>query len=277
MVEVFLSSTAKELATCRESAYRAIEGLEGYHCVRMEDFGARDEPPDELCRRRVATCDLFVILVGISYGSVGPTGISYTEMEYETALAAGRPCLVFLTMSELPIPAVVAEPDALQRKQQEFRERLHGSERTTASFRDCSELSTGVVQAIRNWEATPLEHSVIRVRRDGDGQARDYRRPFLRFGRNPEIEVAIVGDPEVSWEHGMVFKHAGRFSYRHLSRTNRTWLTVDGRSVMLRPGERREVVLGAHTELRMGSTTLRVEIALPLARQPYVPTDPQDA
>jgi len=35
---VFLSSTAKDLATHREAVYRAIEGLDGYHCERMEEL-----------------------------------------------------------------------------------------------------------------------------------------------------------------------------------------------------------------------------------------------
>src|SRR4051794_11068003 len=48
MVEVFLSSTARDLSECRTGVYRAIEGLAGYHCVRMEDFGAWDTMPDEL-------------------------------------------------------------------------------------------------------------------------------------------------------------------------------------------------------------------------------------
>jgi|SRR5580658_9319984 len=48
---VFLSSVAQGLEECRDAAYRAIEGLDGYHCDRMEDFGARDAPPIELSTR----------------------------------------------------------------------------------------------------------------------------------------------------------------------------------------------------------------------------------
>jgi len=39
---VFLSSTARDLHPHRQAVYPAIEALDGYHCVRMEDFGARD-------------------------------------------------------------------------------------------------------------------------------------------------------------------------------------------------------------------------------------------
>lgn len=66
---VFLSSTAKDLTDYREAAYQAIEGLDGYHSVRMEDFGARDAMADEFCQSKVAECDLFVGIVGHCYGS----------------------------------------------------------------------------------------------------------------------------------------------------------------------------------------------------------------
>lgn len=53
---VFLSSTAKDLAKYRDAVYQAIEGLDGYHCVRMEDFGARDWQADDFCQRQAARC-----------------------------------------------------------------------------------------------------------------------------------------------------------------------------------------------------------------------------
>ena len=67
---VFLSSTARDLQEYREAAYKAIEGLDGYHCVRMEDFGARDQEADEFCAAKVAECDLFVGIVGTYTGAV---------------------------------------------------------------------------------------------------------------------------------------------------------------------------------------------------------------
>lgn len=54
MRTVFLSSTSKDLESYREAAYRAIEGLDGYRCVRMEDFGSRDAVAGELLFRTAA-------------------------------------------------------------------------------------------------------------------------------------------------------------------------------------------------------------------------------
>ena len=79
MTTVFLSSTSKDLEQCREAAFRAIEGLLGYHCVRMEDFGSIDETPDDFCRTKVGECDLFVCIAGPLYGSRNPAGSSLTS------------------------------------------------------------------------------------------------------------------------------------------------------------------------------------------------------
>jgi hypothetical protein len=271
MIQVFLSSTAKELSACRDQVYRAIEGLEGYHCVRMEDFGASNETPDELCRRRVAACDLFIILIGPLYGSVGRTGVSYTESEYNTAQKAGKPCLVFLASEDYLIPANVAEPVGKRRKQSAFRKKVVG--RTRAMFRNSADLATKVLQAIRNWEKSPSEHSIIRIHRDGESNlVKEFQRPFLRFGRNPDLEFPL-NDRGVSWEHGMVVKHSERFYYRHLSRTNNSWLVADAGEIVLRPGDQQEVPLSAHNQLRIGNTSLHVEIVLTTQRPQWKETE----
>ena len=36
---VFLSSTAKDLSSYREAVYRAIAGLDDFHCIRMFTTG----------------------------------------------------------------------------------------------------------------------------------------------------------------------------------------------------------------------------------------------
>ncbi|MBN1421179.1 MAG: DUF4062 domain-containing protein, partial [Planctomycetes bacterium] len=89
MRRVFLSSTARDLAAHREATHRAIGGLEGWHCVRMEDFGARDREPDPFCREKVAECDVFVGIVGHLRGSCPPgSETSFSEGEYDAAVAA---------------------------------------------------------------------------------------------------------------------------------------------------------------------------------------------
>lgn len=275
MIQVFLSSTARDLSECRTLVYHAIEGLAGYHCIRMEDFGAWEIVSDELCRQRVAACDLFVILAGPSYGTTLKSGTSYTEEEYNTAESLHIPRLSFLSSDDFLIPAGLSESPSHRERQETFRRRL-GAAGTFKRFTSCSELATMVVQAIHNWEGSPAEHSLVRIVRAGSDTTKEYRRPFLRLGRNPESEVPISDDPDVSWEHGVIFKHAGEFYYRHLSNTNPAWITAGQRQVVLQPSEQREVMLQARNEVRIGNSRLAVDVLVSGGKRKVIPTNKQD-
>jgi hypothetical protein len=157
MLTVFLSSTSKDLGRCREAAFRAIEGLHGYHCVRMEDFGAVDEAPDDFCRARVGECDLFICIAGPLYGSRSPAGLSFTEREYGAAVLAKKACLVFMTSDDYPIAANLVESDESRERQLEFRKKVRAGKIITL-FSTADEMSVKVVQAIRNWEAARAEN-----------------------------------------------------------------------------------------------------------------------
>lgn len=114
----FLSSTAKDLAEHREAVYRGIQRMDGWKCIRMEDFGARDDTPDEFCRGQAAACDVFVGLVGHLYGSSPPgSDESFTVREYNAAGEAGRPRLIFVAPDDFPLAASLREADEHSRKQ----------------------------------------------------------------------------------------------------------------------------------------------------------------
>jgi hypothetical protein len=148
----FLSSTGRDLTEYREAAYRAIEGLDGWKCVWMEDFGARDWGADEFCCARVAECDLLVGIVGHLHGSCPPGSVqSFTEQEYEAALAAGAPCLMFLAPEGFLVPANLIESARKRKKQSAFRERV-STERIRDTFVSPDDLAWRVVRAIHNWE-----------------------------------------------------------------------------------------------------------------------------
>jgi hypothetical protein len=68
--KVFLSSTGADLRAYRDAAYSALQKLDGWKCVRMEDFGARDWDVDSFCREQVKACDLFVGIIGPALGMV---------------------------------------------------------------------------------------------------------------------------------------------------------------------------------------------------------------
>lgn len=62
----------------------------------MELFPAANESQWNLIKKVIDDCDYYVLIVGGRYGTVGPDGYSYTEMEYRYALEIGKPVISFL-------------------------------------------------------------------------------------------------------------------------------------------------------------------------------------
>jgi tetratricopeptide (TPR) repeat protein len=149
---VFLSSTARDLHAHREAVYKAIEGLDDWHCVRMEDFGARDDQSDEFCRAKVAACDLFVGIVGHLFGGNPPDGDrSFTQREYDAAVQHKKPRLMFLAPEDFPVPADLHESDDKRARQRKFRDQVN-ADQIRDTFTSVDDLARRVVAAIRNWE-----------------------------------------------------------------------------------------------------------------------------
>jgi hypothetical protein len=123
----------------------------------MEDFGARDWNADEFCRSKVAECDIFIAILGHRYGSC-PEGQSqsFTEREFDAAVASERPRLVFVAPEELDFPNSIKEPDELRQRQKGFRQRV-GRDCIYATFTSPGDLAIWVVVSLRNWERTHLQ------------------------------------------------------------------------------------------------------------------------
>jgi hypothetical protein len=161
---VFLSSTARDLAEYRAAAFGMLCGLDGYSCVRMEDFGARDDAAADFCRDRVRECQLVVFVIGHLHGSCPPgEQRSFTEIEYDTAVAEKLPRLVFVAPDDFPLPANLFESDAERARQRAFRERV-GAERIRDEFASPADLATRLVKAIRNWEAQQARQAFSALR-----------------------------------------------------------------------------------------------------------------
>ena len=244
----------------------------------MEDFGGWVVGADELCRARVAACDLIVCLAGPLYGSLTPAGPSYTEREFDAAADHGRPCLVFMTADDFPLPANLAEPDDRRARQADFRKRLLRGQ-VIPRFSTPAEVAVQVVQAIRNWEIgsaglSAAGGSVLRIRRlvpVEEGAWVSHPDALVTIGRSPDSRVRI-DDPEVSWEHGQILREKGRYRYRHLSETNPTFIRRRDKEMSLQPGRAAEVTLRPQDRLTIGGTTLLVDFDLLSAATAYTPT-----
>jgi hypothetical protein len=68
--------------------------IDGFVAVEQGDFGARPQAPADVCVQSVRSCDLFLAVIGVRYGSPVPgraDGMSYTEFEFTVAAARGFP------------------------------------------------------------------------------------------------------------------------------------------------------------------------------------------
>jgi protein O-GlcNAc transferase len=133
VIEVFLSSTAQDLAPYRMAVRDRLVRTGLFLCVRQEDFGAQDSGAIEFCRKQAQACDMFVGLIGLRRGWE-PDGDnerrSITEMEHDWAREGGRRRFLWVMPDDFKLAANMRDPDDLYSRQIAFRKRvMAGGER----------------------------------------------------------------------------------------------------------------------------------------------------
>jgi hypothetical protein len=93
--QVFVSSTFADLQEERQEVMQALLELD---CMPagMELFPAANDDQWTLIKKVIDDSDYYIVIVAGRYGSLGPDGKSYTEMEYRYALSKGKPVIGFL-------------------------------------------------------------------------------------------------------------------------------------------------------------------------------------
>jgi hypothetical protein len=120
--QVFVSSTYQDLLGERQEVMQALLELD---CIPsgMELFPAANESQWTLIQRVIDDCDYYLLVSAGRYGSIGPSGLSYTELEYRYALEKGKPIIAFLHKDSTQLPAGRCETtDAGKAKLETFRE-----------------------------------------------------------------------------------------------------------------------------------------------------------
>ncbi|MFC6279682.1 MULTISPECIES: DUF4062 domain-containing protein [Polaromonas] len=97
---VFVSSTFVDLQTHRKAIWDMLAKFDV--TVRgMEQFGARTETPLQTCLIEVDQSDIYVGVMSFRLGSIEPTsGKSYTQLEYERAIALSKKVFIYLVDEE---------------------------------------------------------------------------------------------------------------------------------------------------------------------------------
>lgn len=84
--QVFVSSTFADLQAERQAVTQALLSLDHFP-AGMELFPASDEDAWTLIQSVIDDSDYYVIVIGGRYGSVDQEGVSYTEREFDYAVA----------------------------------------------------------------------------------------------------------------------------------------------------------------------------------------------
>jgi hypothetical protein len=176
--QVFVSSTYADL---REERQEVIQALLELDCIPagMELFPAADDDQWTLIRKVIDDCDYYLVIIAGRYGSLGPNGKSYTQMEYEYAVEQRKPIIAFLHENPGQIPSDHTEqsPDG-KTSLQAFRELVKRKTcRFWSSQKDLgSAVSRSVVKLIKakpgvGWvraDLVPSEasaHEILRLKR----------------------------------------------------------------------------------------------------------------
>lgn len=93
--QVFVSSTYIDLLDERKEVMQALLELDCIP-VGMELFPAADDDQWTLIKNLIDDCDYYILIIGGRYGSLSPSGVSYTQMEYEYATSQDIPVISFL-------------------------------------------------------------------------------------------------------------------------------------------------------------------------------------
>jgi hypothetical protein len=145
-VRIFISSVRQGLEVERDSLPGLITAL-GHTPVRFEDFSPQAVPSRQACLDGVASCDVYLLLLGPKYGYQFPeTGQSATHDEFVAAQQAGLQRVVFRKLN------VPFDPE-----QEQFARQIgdYGTGVFYGSYTDAIDLQAKVAAAIRGLEARP--------------------------------------------------------------------------------------------------------------------------
>jgi len=135
-LHVFISSRMQELEDLRAHLQRELEKVSIDAFVYEVALGARPEDPETVSLLQVERTDIFVLVIGRSYGEI-------TEREYDRARELNKPCLVYERLGR----------STTGEKLQRFIDKLSGPRGvpSRSTFQNAVDLAEKVAQDVNGW------------------------------------------------------------------------------------------------------------------------------
>lgn len=146
--QIFISSTYEDLKEERDAAIHTILTMNQFP-IGMEMFSAANEEQWKIIKEAIDSSDYYILIIGNRYGSIEEkTGISYTEKEFDYAVAQGIPVLAYIVDENVSVSRDEIEPDEKRKKLREFKEKVEKSGRYVKKWSNKDNLETLISQSI---------------------------------------------------------------------------------------------------------------------------------
>jgi hypothetical protein len=135
-IRVFISSRMQELEDLRAILHRELKDLRIDAFVYEAELGARPDDPETVSLLQVERTDIFVLVIGRSYGEI-------TEREYDRARELNKPCLVYERLGR----------STTDEKLQRFMDKLSGPRGvpSRSTFQNAVDLAEKVAKDVHGW------------------------------------------------------------------------------------------------------------------------------
>lgn len=120
--QVFVSSTFADLKEERKLVMQAVLERKCFP-AGMELFPAMDKKQFDYIKQVIDDSDYYLLIIGVRYGSLDEDKVSFTEKEYDYAVAKGIPVIAFLPSDNSIINKVDVD-ESKQEKLKEFKEKV---------------------------------------------------------------------------------------------------------------------------------------------------------
>ncbi|MCA9039841.1 MAG: DUF4062 domain-containing protein [Planctomycetaceae bacterium] len=143
--QIFISSTYNDLIDERNQVIKATWEI-GHIPIGMEMFSAADARQWDIITKHIDDSDYFVVIIGNRYGSM-EDNISFTEKEYDYAVAHGVPVLGFVISDEaMQKRSAIIQHDDVRKKHEAFIKKV--KQKLVSDWVDAADLATKYLAAL---------------------------------------------------------------------------------------------------------------------------------